>query len=128
MVLINQIAFFLFCILFVFIFSFSFVSSLSSFFFSVNFFVSTLDERLSFLSYFLFIDLRERNISWLFHSLMHSLVVSWISIDQRLNPQPSHTGQRSNQLSYPAGARPAIFNQCTVVHWCATRIFKTYDT
>ena len=52
---------------------------------------------------------RERNIDWLFHLFMHSLVASYMCPDWGSNWQPCVLGQRPNQLSYPAKASWSAF-------------------
>ena len=53
-------------------------------------------------NFFLLIDLceREREINFLFHFFMHSLVGSCTCHDRVLNPNLGVLGQHSNQLSY----------------------------
>ena len=58
---------------------------------------------------------RKRNISLLYHLLIHSLVDSCMWPDWGSNQQLWHMGQHSNQLSYPARAK-TVFTYNTTVH------------
>ena len=72
----------------------------------------------------------EREIVWLFHLFMHSLVDSCMCPYQGLNPQTHNLGilgQCSNQLSYPARVEKLFKSQTSqdFTQLCLVHIFMS---